>query len=50
MAETSHRIPTQQPWTAGDHRLQPDTPSEQFAFTATRHDVEPNASGLGPHG
>jgi len=31
-----------------DSRLQPDTPSEQFAFT-TSHNVEPDASDPGHH-
>ena len=36
------------PQIAGDSRLQPDTPSEQFAFT-TSHNVEPDASDPGHH-
>ena len=38
------------PQIADDRRLQPDTPSEQFALTTSRHDVEPDASDPGHHG
>ena len=38
------------PQISGDNRLQPDTPSEQFAFTTSHHDVEPDASDPGHHG
>ena len=37
------------PQIAGDSRLQPDTPSEQFAFTTSQHNVEPDASDPGHH-
>ena len=31
------------PQISGDSRLRPDTPSEQFEFIESRHDVEPGA-------
>jgi hypothetical protein len=37
------------PQIAGDNRQQPDTPSEQFAFTTSHHNVAPDASDPGHH-
>src|SRR5674476_1561468 len=37
------------PQIAGGSRLQPDTPSEQFASTTSHHNVEPDASDPGHH-